>query len=79
MYMDSDYAGNRQDRRSISGYVSIFAGGAFSWSSTRQSTMALSTMKAEYIAEANSIRQVRWYQQLIQELGSEDTSQYIKS
>ena len=76
MYTDSDYAGDRQDRRSISGYVSIFAEGAFSWSSTRQSTVALSTMEAEYIASANSIRQVRWYQQFLEELGFGDTSGY---
>lgn len=76
MYTDSDYAGDCQDRRSISGYVSIFSGGAFSWSSTRQSTVALSTMEAEYIASANSIRQLRWYQQLMEELGSVKTNNY---
>lgn len=76
MYMNADYAGNKHDRRSISGYISIFAGGAFSWSSTRQTTMALSTMEAEYTASCNAIRQVRWYQQLLEELGFTDTNEY---
>lgn len=40
-YSDADYAGDT--RRSTSGYVFIFAGGAISWCSERQRSDALST------------------------------------
>ena len=49
-YMDSDFAGCQDDRRSTSGYIFFLAGGAVSWRSAKQKTLATSTMQAEYIA-----------------------------
>ena len=49
-YVDADYGGCRDTRRSTSGYVFIMAGGAVAWSSKRQATVALSTVEAEYVA-----------------------------
>ncbi len=48
-YSDSDWAGDSHDHWSISGYVFKIAGAAVSWSSKKQSTMALSSTKGEYI------------------------------
>ena len=42
-YVDSDYAGNLDDRRSTTGYVFTLAGGPICWKSTIQSIVALST------------------------------------
>ncbi|KAL2885544.1 Retrovirus-related Pol polyprotein from transposon TNT 1-94 [Ceratocystis lukuohia] len=47
-YSDADYA-NAKDRRSVSGMVFIGLGGAISWSSKKQATVATSTTEAEYI------------------------------
>jgi len=49
-YSDSDWASDVNKRRSTTGYVFIMAGGAISWKSTLQPTVALSTSEAEYMA-----------------------------
>ena len=48
-YVDSDYTGNLDKRRSTTGYVLTFARGLISWKSTLQFTVALSTTEAEYM------------------------------
>src|SRR5438046_2551804 len=54
-YSDSDYA-TQLDRHSISSFAFLFGGGAISWSSKRQSVIALSSTEAEYIVLANATR-----------------------
>lgn len=49
-YSDSDWAGNVDKRRSCTGYVFQLSNGAISCSSRRQSTVALSSTDAEYMA-----------------------------
>ena len=51
-YSDSDWCGDRVDRRSISGYLFKFLGGPISWCSKKQSVVSLSTCEAEYIVGA---------------------------
>ena len=46
-YSDADWAGDVQDRRSTSGNVFLLGGGAITWSSRKQSSVALSTYEAE--------------------------------
>ena len=76
IFSDSDHAAE-EDRRSISGYIGTYAGGAFCWASTKQTVPTKSTMEAEYIAMCNATRQLHWYQQLMEELGEQDTNRYI--
>jgi hypothetical protein len=47
-YTDADWAGNISNRRSTSGFLFSFGSGAVSWSNKKQSTVALSSTKAEY-------------------------------
>ncbi|XP_058240034.1 uncharacterized protein LOC131348861 [Hemibagrus wyckioides] len=49
-YSDADWAGDQDNRRSTTANVFLLGGGAVSWHSKKQSTVALSTAKAEYIA-----------------------------
>ena len=60
IYCDADWATDL-DRKSISGYVITMAGGAIAWSSKKQSTVALSTAEAEYIAMMHITKQVLWH------------------
>jgi len=49
-YSDSDYAGFVDSRKSTFGYIFLLAGGAVSWKSGKESIIATSTMKAEFVA-----------------------------
>ncbi|KAK3009920.1 hypothetical protein RJ639_011490 [Escallonia herrerae] len=49
-FMDSDYAGDLDSRRSTTGYIFTFYGGPICWKSVLQSMTALSTTEAEYMA-----------------------------
>jgi hypothetical protein len=42
-YVDSDYAGDMEDRRSTTRYVVTLAGGPICWKSSVQSIIAMST------------------------------------
>jgi len=52
-YTDSDFVGDRDDRRSTSGYVFIMGSGAVCWCSKKQHVVTLSTTEAEFIAATN--------------------------
>jgi hypothetical protein len=54
LYSDADWGNNLDNRRSVSGYVSVLSGGAMTWSSKKQPTVALSSMEAEYMALVNT-------------------------
>jgi len=49
-YVDSDYAGDLDKRWSTTGYVFTLSQAPVSWRSILQSTVALSTTEAEYMA-----------------------------
>jgi hypothetical protein len=68
-YADSDWASNVNDRKSTSGYMFKLAGAAVSWSSKKQTTVALSSTEAEYIAGAHTAKEAIWLRQLLSKLG----------
>jgi hypothetical protein len=67
LFTDADWANSIDDRKSISGYVSMLAGGATTWSSKKQATVALSTMEAEYISLSHAARENLWLRSLFTE------------
>ncbi len=67
-FVDADFGGCWDTRRSTSGYVFTIAGGAVSWSSKRQATVALSTVEAEYVAMSRCAQQMVWMQSWLDEV-----------
>lgn len=68
-YTDADWAADVDSRKSVTGYVFVMAGGAVSWKSSKQQTVALSSTEAEYIALASTTQEALWLLQLCTELG----------
>ena len=77
-YVDADWAGDVNDCRSISGYIFITAGGAISWSSRKQPSVALSSMEAEYMAAAAAAKEATWLKVLFSEIEPSLTRTAVK-
>ena len=59
-YSDADYTGCRVDRKSTSESCQFLRNYSISWSSKNQNFMAISTVKAEYVAVGACCAQVLW-------------------
>ncbi|CAN0509955.1 unnamed protein product, partial [Discosporangium mesarthrocarpum] len=55
---DSSYVGDSNDRRSVSGGKIMFGGGAVSWFSRTQKTVAQSSSEAEYVAMGECVKEL---------------------
>ena len=67
-YSDADWAGDLDSRRSTTGYVVYAAGGPIAWQSKLQTTIAVSTMEAEYMAAFGAIQELIWTKGVMSEL-----------
>jgi hypothetical protein len=68
-YVDSDMAGDKDNRRSTTGYVFTIGGTTVSWISKLQKVVALSTTEAEYVAATEASKEMIWLQRFMEELG----------
>lgn len=66
-YVDADWGNDTDERRSFSGYVFLMAGAAVTWSCKRQSTVAVSSTEAEYIAMAFAAKEALWLVRVIRQ------------
>ena len=73
-YADSDFAGDTDDRRSTTGFIFMLCGGPVSWMSKKQSTVALSSTEAEYMAACEAAREAIFIRALLAELQLEQAT-----
>lgn len=68
-FVDSNYANDRDNRKSSTCYVFTLCGSCISWKSHLQPVVASSTMEAEYVALSDCFKEAIWLKGLLNELG----------
>ena len=68
-FADADFATDRDERRSTSGWVLYLNGGPISWRSHRQKSVSISTTEAELYSLSDATKEVIWVQRILGELG----------
>ncbi|KAG8496765.1 hypothetical protein CXB51_007998 [Gossypium anomalum] len=70
-YVDADFAGDLDRKRSLTGYVFTIGGCAISWKATLQTIVALSTTEAKYMAITEACKEAIWLKGLFSELNED--------
>ena len=78
-YSDEDWANGMDDRHSTTSNVFTMSGGAISWLRQKQTTVALSTAEAEYVALGFATQEAIWLYQLLNDLIIDTTKVQSKS
>lgn len=68
-YSDADWGGDKDTRRSTTGYVFMLGTGVVSWGSKLQQTVALSSAESEYMAACAAVQEAIHLRQLMGDLG----------
>jgi hypothetical protein len=68
-FCDSDWAGDVDSRRSVTGYCFTLGSGCISWISKKQPTVALSSIEAEYKAACFASCEARWLRYILGDIG----------
>ena len=68
-YVDADFAGDIDSRKSTTGFVFTLGGIAISWASNLQKIVTLSTTEAEYVAATKAGNEMIWLYGFLDELG----------
>jgi hypothetical protein len=69
LYSDSDWAGDKNNRRSVSGFIIFLCGVPIMWKSRLQKTVALSSTEAEYYALSEAAKEIKFIIQVLQSIG----------
>ena len=67
-YVDADYAGDLDKRRSLTGFLFMLNGCTINWKASLQSVVALSTTEAEYTTAAKAIKEAIWLKGMVTNL-----------
>ncbi|CAO2827530.1 unnamed protein product [Amaranthus hypochondriacus] len=78
-YVDADFGGEVDNRKSTTGYVFTVGNTAVSWMSQLQKIVALSTTEAEYVAVTEASKEMIWLQGLLDELGFKQENNILYS
>ncbi|XP_038106891.1 secreted RxLR effector protein 161-like [Culex quinquefasciatus] len=68
-YSDADWAGDLKTRKSTTGSVFLYSGGAVSWASRLQQCVTLSSMESEFVALCDTSQEAVWLLTLMEDFG----------
>lgn len=71
-FVDADWGGNALDRKSYTGFTFFFDGCPISWESRKQSSVALSSTEAEYMAASDAAKEAIYLKRLLKEISAWD-------
>jgi hypothetical protein len=69
VYSDSDWANDKENRKSVGGYMIFLNGVLISWRSKLQRVVSLSSAEAAFYACAEAVKEVPFIKQLLEFLG----------
>jgi len=67
-YSDADWGGDLVTRKSYSGYAFLMSGGAVTWKSQKQRSVALSSTEAEYVSLSEAVKEGLYLRSLLMEI-----------
>jgi len=67
-YSDADYAGDKANSKSTTGYIILINNNIAHWQSKQQTSVSVSTCQSEYLAMASAVKDIIWYQQLLEQM-----------
>lgn len=68
-YTDSDWAADRDDRKSTGGYTFTLGLGVISWRAKKHEIVSTSSTEAEYISADYAVKEAVWLRNLLSNLG----------
>ncbi|XP_031283142.1 secreted RxLR effector protein 161-like [Pistacia vera] len=66
-YVDVDFVGDRDSRKSTTAYYFTLGGNCVSWKSQLQPLVALSTTEAKYVTVSDAFKEATWLQGILKE------------
>ncbi|XP_071727808.1 secreted RxLR effector protein 161-like [Rutidosis leptorrhynchoides] len=69
IYTDANWAGEKGDRRSTSGFFTIVGGNLVTWRSKKQKVVSLSSAESEIRGIAKGVVEALWIRKLLTEIG----------
>jgi hypothetical protein len=69
VYTDSDYAGDKNNRISVSGFIIFLLGVAIMWRSKAQKSVTLSSAEAEFCILSDAAKEIKFTYQILWSVG----------
>ena len=66
---DSTWGSEKQDGRSVTGYILYFMGVPISWKSKAQPLVTLSSSEAKYVAASELLKEIKYTMQILDSIG----------
>lgn len=70
VYCDADWSACPVMRRSLSAYVALVGNSLVSWKTKKQGVVSHSSAESEYRSMAQAMREIKWFQRLLRDLGA---------